>query len=69
MDPRQLIHPEYQGQSIRYQIKLSASNAQSRKVWTSYGVTMSLFAFFCQQEVCEDQLLNKFFYDIAVSRV
>ena len=53
----------------RKQVEITASKSQSQRVWTSYGVTIQLLSFFYPKEVCEDQLLNKFFYDVAVSRV
>ena len=40
-----------------------------RKVWTSYGIGSALLPFFTVLDQIEFQLLNKFAYDIIVSRV
>ena len=48
---------------------MTGSKSQCRKVWTSYGIAMQLFSFLQPREVCQDQLLNRFFYDIAICRV
>ena len=49
--------------------KLNSSKEQSRKVWTSYGCIRSLLPFLSSESQTQYQLLNKFFYDVAISRV
>ena len=36
----------------------NASEAQSRKVWTSFGIGVRLLPFLYYQEVCKQQILN-----------
>ena len=54
---------------VKFQIDLTASKPQCRRVWTSFGISMALLPFFTSKEVLQDQLLNMFFYDIGISRV
>ena len=41
----------------------------SRRVWTSYGIMMDVLPSFTPKELIYLQNINRFFYDIAVSRV
>ena len=41
----------------------------SKKVWTSYGIMMAVLPYLSNQEQINLQALNRFFYEIAVSRV
>ena len=42
---------------------------KSRRVWTSYGIMLATFPNLSKKEKTLLQGLNRFFYDIAVSRV
>ena len=55
--------------SGKFKIQVTGSESNCRKVWTSYGIAMHLLSFLQPREVCQDQLLNRFFYDIAICRV
>ena len=55
--------------TVKFQIDLTASKSQCKKVWSSFGIGMALLTFFSKEEILQDQLLNKFFYDVAISRV
>ena len=48
---------------------LTASPEKSAAVWKSIGVTTEILLWFSQGKVAEMQLLNRFWYKIAVSRV
>ena len=50
-------------------MSMNASKAQSRRVWTSFGIAVRLFPFLSAKEVCFHQRLNRFFYEAAVGRV
>ena len=48
---------------------LVATKRQARLVWISYGVTLLLYDCLNNSEAVRLQLLNRFWYDIAASRV
>ena len=45
------------------------SKGKSRRAWTSFGVAQNFLTFMDDLDRITIQLANKFFYDIAVSRV
>ena len=47
----------------------TASKGHCRKVWTSYGIAVSLFSFISPFEVYMGHHWNKFFYERAIARV
>ena len=49
--------------------KLNAKKNQSKRVWTSFGIGIDLVCFMSNNESCHLQRLNKFAYQILVSRV
>ena len=55
--------------SKKMAIKLNAKKNQSRRVWTSFGIGIDLVCFLTDNESCHLQRLNKFAYQILVSRV
>lgn len=48
---------------------MTASKEQAYKLYTSYGIIRMMIFHLKPIEQLELQLANKFFYDIAVSRV
>ena len=55
--------------SKKMTLKLNAKKNQSRRVWTSFGIGIDLVCFLTDNESCHLQRLNKFAYQILVSRV
>ena len=49
--------------------KHSTPKGLCRKVWTSYGIAVSLFSYFSPLEIYKFHEWNKFYYDIAIARV
>ena len=55
-----------------YQYKMKIYNAEKRKcfkVYVSFGTWRSILPYLSKQEVLGLQRTNRFFYDIAISRV
>ena len=61
--------PENSGQQKAKSGFLTATQEQARLVYTSYGIGVQVIGFLYQKEKIKGQLLNKFVYDVALSRV
>ena len=53
----------------RSELKLKKTKDQARSVWTSYGIGIALLSYLTDIESSHLQRLNKFAYNILVSRV
>ena len=51
------------------EIELNANKTLCRRIWTSFGVNMSVFSHIDPIELIKLQLCNKFLYEKAISRV
>ena len=50
-------------------LPITASKTKSKSVWTSYGIAIHLVKFLHSREEVWMQTLNRFWYEIGVSRV
>ena len=50
-------------------IEMTASDESCRAVWQSYGVATEVLLWLTKEEATLAQILNRFWYDKAVSRV
>ena len=59
----------FQGKSELFGIALTADLGRCKAVWQSYGIAMAMLPWLGTIEALQPQALNKFWYQIAVSRV